>query len=245
MTTRSNVHYSVDAESLQRAIDNVLPENLQTPVSSTQSVRASTARPRMQTAISAPVAAVMDPHLLLTPLEQNFKLLNKCSKKAFLQWKPTYLNYINQGGSRTLPYCMDPPVQQTFLRLLPNFQNSTIVEFLNTSTADLFTYIHNLYKLSKIINWTTLLTDVQMKQSTNFDRELIELYIQHVSVLLNQYPTMFNIDVGGTTQKVFTKAFLDGLYPKSFRTLVLKTDPKTFAAALTEIYNQFDNFEIF
>jgi hypothetical protein len=67
MTTRSNVHYSVDAESLQRAIDNVLPENLQTPVNSTQSVRASTARPRMQTAIPAPVAAVMDPHLLLTP----------------------------------------------------------------------------------------------------------------------------------------------------------------------------------
>ena len=241
MTTRSNLHYSVDAESLQRAINDALPGRppLQTPV--------STSRPQLQPAIPANATTTIRSQdlELITPLEQNFILLKKCTKKAFLIWKPTYVLYKNQGGSRTLPYCMETDVQLTFLQSLPQFENLTITDFLATSTLDLLSYISDLFKMSKIINWRSLLTALYMTVSANFDRDMIEIYIQKVSVLLTQYPTMFDTDLGGTTQKTFTKAFLEGLYPTSFRKVVLDKDAANFRAVLKAIHIEFDNFDIY
>ena len=122
MTTRSR---SVAAESLQRALDEV-----QTPARTGPSVHNTT---------------TTDSLLLLTPLEQKFILLDECSKDAYLLWIPSFRNYTNQGGSRSLPSCMDPFIQ-IFLNLvnLLHYNNFWIHHLMIFTPTSMFSF--NLQK---------------------------------------------------------------------------------------------------
>ncbi len=134
MTTRSNLHYSVNAESLQHSLADSLQNSARAPLTTPDHSAQSTS------STAAPGFNIPSSLILQTPLEQIFIPLKECSKTAFLLRHPNFLNYQNQGGSRTLPYpyCMDTPVQETFLLLLPQFDSSQIQQFLSTSSADIF-----------------------------------------------------------------------------------------------------------
>ena len=236
MTTRSNLNYSIHAEDLQRSLDEALQNSARAPstnpVHSAQSPFSSaSSSPNLATSIA-----------LHTPLEQKFVLLKECSKEAFLNWYPSFLNYQNQGGSRTLPHCMDPPVQHTFMFLLSQFETSTIQTFLSTSSADLYLYIDQLFQLSTISNYRTLVSALHMKESDKFNRQSIDVYIQSVTNLITKYPTMFKLDHGGTTQKNFTIVFLDGIYPQTFRQAIKDRGPENLKSAVQAIYGEYIKF---
>ncbi len=97
--------------------------------------------------------------------------------------------------------------------LLSQFENATIQSFLSTSSADLYLHINQQFQLSTIGNYRSLLSALDMKDTDKFNRQAVDVYIQHVINLLTKYPMMFNLQNGGTTPKNFTIVFLDGLYP--------------------------------
>ncbi len=114
-----------------------------------------------------------------------------------------------------------------------------------TSTSDLLSYIDDLFDLSLISNYRTLLSDLYMKPTTKFTRQGVDLYIQAVSKLLDQYPAMFDVDHGGTTPKLFTEVFLEGLFPLPFRNDVKDKGSESFSLALKAIYKSYKKFECY
>ncbi len=155
MTTRSNLNYSLDAESIQRSLRDALSQSASAPLATPGPTPATSTT---TTAYSIPASIALQ-----TPLEQKFINLKECSKMAFQKWHPGFLNYQNQGGIKTLPSCMDISVQKTFMRLLPQFEHSTIQQFVSTSSTDLYAYIDQLFKLSQIDNYRSLITALHMK----------------------------------------------------------------------------------
>ena len=139
---------------------------------------------------------------------------------------------------------MDISVQRTFLRLLPQFKNLTIQQFLSTPSSDLYDYIDQRFKLSKITNYRSLMTEFYMKPSPNYNRELIDSYVQEISNLISIHLMIFTADQGGATPKKFTEVFLEGLYPLPFRQAVSDAGPENFDSVCTSIYDQYDIFDI-
>ena len=176
MTTRSNLNYSVEAESIQRSLRDALSQSA--------SALSATPGPLPATSTTSTTAYTIPASIALqAPLEQKFINLQKCSKSAFQQWYLGFLNYQNQGGLKSLVSCMDLKVQRTFIRLLPQLKNSTIQQFLNISSSDLYTYIDQLFKLSKITDYRSLMTQFFMKPSINYSRDLIDAYVEDISDL--------------------------------------------------------------
>jgi hypothetical protein len=127
--------------------------------------------------------------------------------------------------------------------LLSQFETSTIQQFFSTSSADLFLYIDQLFQLSKISNYRILISALHTKDSDKFNRQAIDVYILAVSNLISKYPMMFNVvDYGGTTHQSFTKAFLEGIYPQTFRQAVQDKGPENLKSALKAIYGEFTKF---
>ena len=194
MTTRSNLNYSVEAESIQRSLRDALSQS----ASASSTSPGPTPAPSTNTTTSYSIPASI---ALQAPLEQKFLNLTKCSKSAFQSWYLGFLNYQNQGGLKSLGSCMDLKVQRTFLRLLPQFKNKTIQQFLNTSSSDLYDYISLQFKLSRILNYRSLITGSYMKPSTKYNRDLIDAYVEDISNLIYIHPTIYLVDQGGATQK--------------------------------------------
>jgi hypothetical protein len=113
---------------------------------------------------------------LTTALEQNFKNLMEASKAAFIKWYPTYQSYQNAGGAKcqiaiSLQQCMDPIVQTAFTYLLPNFQKDRTL-FLASTSTELYSAIHKLYRLSTILSYKSLPINIYMAKSEIFSQQL-------------------------------------------------------------------------
>ena len=142
---------------------------------------------------------------LTTALEQNFKNLKEASKAAFIQWYPNFQSYQNAGGAKSLQQCMEPIVQNAYTFLLPNLKKDRSLFFASSST-DLYSAIHQLYRLSTIISYKDLLTTIFMKKSDIFNQQLCDIYIQNVLNLLSQYPNIMDKSQGGTSKKKSPKS---------------------------------------
>ena len=237
MTTRSTLNYSLQAEDLQRlntALGNPVRASTPTgpPASSTSS----------SSSLGTPAPAVVpSPGHLLTSVEQKFVLLKECSKDAFVLWYPSYLSYKNEGGSRSLAQLMDPPVK-TALRVLLSLTPS---QFFASSSDELYLRIADYYELSTITNYRVLLTNISMKVTSTFNRQSVDLYIQHFINLLDIHPTMFDLSRNGTTEKNFTLAVMDGLQPLTFQQAVRDRGPETITSALDALKAEMKNFVIY
>jgi hypothetical protein len=209
MTTRSNLNYSILAEDLQRSLDAALENSARTP--SANHVHSnlspfSSASPgiTVHSFLPSPVA-------LQTALGQKFSFLKEISKETFIVWYPTYLTYKNQVGTRSLPQCMEPQVQNALMFLLSQFANEPPSKRFASSAEDLYMSIDQHFQLSVISNYRGLLLTLYMKDTDKFNRQAVDVYIQHVINLLNKYPLMFDLNNGDTTHKNFTIVFLDSL----------------------------------
>ncbi len=181
MTTRSNLTSFIDAEDEDlRSLDEVLLRSTRAPSINPAHTDQSTLR-STYSATTIPTSIALQ-----TPLEQKFDFLKDCSKEAFLVCYPSFISYQNQGGSRLLPHCMDPQVQNTFMFLLSQFEDEPIQTFLSTSSADLFLYIEQQFQLSIISNYRGFLSVLYVKKSDKFNRQACNVYIQHVTNLLKK-----------------------------------------------------------
>ncbi len=131
------------------------------------------------------------------------------SKAAFIKCYPTNQSYQNAGGAESLQQCMDPIVQNAFTFLLPNLKKYRIL-FLASSSTDLYTAIQRLYRLSTIVNYKSLLTNIYLAQSDIFNQQLCDIYVQNVLNLLSQYPTLLDKTHGGTSPKIYVTIILTG-----------------------------------
>ena len=180
---------------------------------------------------------------LTTALEQNFKNLMEASKAAFIKWHPLFLSYQNAGGAKSLQQCMDPIVQNAFTFLLPEFKKDKILFFASSST-DVYTAIQKLYRLSTIVSYKSLLTNIYMAKSDTFNQQSCDVYIQNVLNLLSQYPTILDKSHGGTSPKKFSEVVVHGIYPISLRQDILDSGPVDLDEVIISLYNEYDNYAI-
>ena len=206
MTTRSNLHYSVDAESLQRSLHDALQHSASAPLATPVHPATST------TGTASPF--VLQPTVSLalsTTLEQNFKILSEFSKSEYLKWHPIFASYQTQGAIRPLAQCMEPTVQNTFMYTLKLDRPS----FFATSSDTLDLLIQSHFKLNVVENCCALL--VPMTNKAQFDERACDLYISHVVNLLVTYRLIFDVSNGGVLKKIFHKCFFS-LYLSDFIT---------------------------
>lgn len=180
---------------------------------------------------------------LTTALEQNFKNLMEASKAAFIKWHPLFLSYQNAGGAKSLQQCMDPIVQNAFTYLLPEFKKDKSL-FFASSSSDVYTAIQKLYRLSTIVSYKSLLTNLYMAKSDTFNQQLCDIYIQNVLNLLSQFPTILNKSQGGTSPKKFSEVVIYGIYPISLRQDIIDSGPVNLDEVITSLYHEYDNYAI-
>ena len=180
---------------------------------------------------------------LTTALEQNFKNLMEASKAAFIKWYPTYQSYQNARGAKSLQQCMDPIVQTAFTYLLPIFQKDRTL-FLASTSTELYSAIHKLYRLSTILSYKSLLINIYMAKSEIFSQQLCDIYIQNVLNLLSQYPTLLDKSHGGTSPKKFSEVVVHGIYPLTLRQDILDSGPVDLDEVISSLYNEYDNYAI-
>jgi hypothetical protein len=81
-----------------------------------------------------------------------------------------------------------------------------------------------------------------MKETDTFNRQTADLYIQNVINLLEIQPNMFDLSHNGTTQKNFTIAFMDGIYPLTLRQAIRDRGPETIRSAIDALSEEFVKF---
>ena len=234
MTTRSNLNYSVDAESIQRSLLEALQNSASAPLTTpVQSAPSSTG--------TAPVILPTTSLALSTTLEQLFKLLAEFSKSAYVLWHPKFAIYQAQGGTRTLAQCMEPTVQTAFRR---SFKLDRISFFAMTSD-NLHILIKSFFQLNIVENYCSLL--IPMETTAYFNERACDLYISHIFNLLEEYPSIFDVSDGGggIDQKFFTTSYVNGLFPIQLRSAVLAKVPKNIDDAVTYLRAQYPRFKTF
>ena len=224
MPTRSNLHYSVDAESLDAALQHSARAPLTPTVNSALS-------PSIVLPSSSQVSTVLS-----TTLEQTFKILSEYSKSEYQKWHPTFASYQTQGGVKSLAICMEPIVQNAFIYSLKIPQPT----FFTTSSNDLHLLIHSHFQLDVVEDYCVLL--VPMSSTDTFNERSCDLYISHVINILVMHPNIFETSKGGICQKFFTKHYVDGIFPTTLRADVRKKGPNTIDDAMTYLREQYKRY---
>ena len=118
------------------------------------------------------------------------------------------------------------------------------ISFFASSSTALYTAIQKLYRLSTIVSYKSLLTNLYMAKSDTFNQQLCDIYIQNVLNVLSQYPTILDKSHGGTSPKKFSEVVVHGIYPMSLRQDILDSGPVDLDEVIISLYNEYDNYAI-
>ena len=139
--------------------------------------------------------------------------------------------------SQISPTVYDPIIQNVFTFLLSSKFKKGQKCFFPSSFTDLYTEIQKLYRLSTIVSYKILLTNIYMAKSDIFNQQLCDIYIQNVLNLLSQYPTLLDKSHGGTSPKKFSEVVVQGIYSITLRQDILVSGPVDLDEVIISLYN--------
>ena len=154
----------------------------------------------------------------LSDVEKNMKKWDDPTQNGWIKFKDLYIEYINNGGLKSLYDLFSKDVIIT-LRIRLHIKDLKVL-----NSKDLFNLIN--FKFKSNSNCQSLLNSITMEDTKYYNREKTELFFTRFLVLLDTYPFIYEIG-----EEVLVKSFFNKLKPASLSSQLLFLDLKTIAEA--------------
>eukprot|EP01035_Chromulina_nebulosa_P029059 gene29059-38467_t len=165
----------------------------------------------------------------LSQNEQSAPLLESTDDEAWAIFYPKYLQYKSRMGARPLIHLFQTTAMSSYLIFL-----GVSAQQLSTSTdAEVISLIEEYHNVKNILDFNNLLKSFSMKAGQKFDNKSAQQYMEAFIIIINAYPSIQNLKLGGGSQRQLVNLFISGIQPASAQQLLRKSDPRTLKACYT------------
>ncbi len=163
-------------------------------------------------------------------VEQQMKLLSDAKQVTWPPYKQRFLDYIGSGGAKTLYDWFSTDAKLCYKHLL---KNPKLGECTSAQLIELIDKLYNPYKK----DGHALLETHHMQYSEKYEMDKMEKYILETFRFLGKHDQTFS----SMPQPTISKALVEGLQPKWFRTWVSKSKPQSVDETVTVIRDRMFN----